>query len=472
MSPASLSANPRYQLLSDQILAARGEDIVIDIGGPERLRTTADSIVPEAACTSTQLHVQVAPGAVRGVLERLPGDRRRPARGRRQLAVPARQGAVARDPDPAVRAGHRHPQRGAEGAGRAAAGVVRRALDQLDLRPVRGERPLLPGAAADHRRRGPARGARGRAARPRSPSCGCTTARSTAGTGRSTTSSTACRTCGSRTACCRPGRPSPTRWPTPPSTSAWSARSPSSERPLWSQMSFQRRRGELPRRRRSTASTPASTGRASGRCRPPSWCCAGCCRWRAPGSTRGASPADEATGCSASSSSAASPGSNGASWFVDRMHRPADDGDDRLRRAARDPAGVPRADAHQRARAHLGRDRSAAVSGGQRWAASTPGHRGAGPDQRVGTRRQVRPRRCSGRASRSCVTTCTAGSPTPCRPKAVRAAANHARSASPTHSATTAGQPDAGPLVDAAVERPGQRRRHAAPRRTTGRPAA
>src|SRR3954453_19714117 len=61
MSPDSLTANPRYQLLSDQILAARGEDIVIDIAGPERLRTTTDSIVPEAACTSTQLHTQVSP---------------------------------------------------------------------------------------------------------------------------------------------------------------------------------------------------------------------------------------------------------------------------------------------------------------------------------------------------------------------------------------------------------------------------
>jgi gamma-glutamyl:cysteine ligase YbdK (ATP-grasp superfamily) len=61
MTPASLSSNPRYELLSDQILAARGEDIVIDIHGPERLRTTADSIVPEAACTSTQLHIQVSP---------------------------------------------------------------------------------------------------------------------------------------------------------------------------------------------------------------------------------------------------------------------------------------------------------------------------------------------------------------------------------------------------------------------------
>ena len=61
MSASSLSPNPRYQLLSDQILAARGEDIVIDITGPERLRTTSDSIVPEAACTSTQLHIQVSP---------------------------------------------------------------------------------------------------------------------------------------------------------------------------------------------------------------------------------------------------------------------------------------------------------------------------------------------------------------------------------------------------------------------------
>jgi hypothetical protein len=61
LSPSSMSSNPRYQLLSDQIFAARGEDIVLDIRGVERLSTTADSIVPEAACTSTQLHVQTAP---------------------------------------------------------------------------------------------------------------------------------------------------------------------------------------------------------------------------------------------------------------------------------------------------------------------------------------------------------------------------------------------------------------------------
>ena len=72
-----MSANPRYRLLSEQILAARGEDIPIDITGPERLITTADSILPEAACTSTQFHVQTSPDQFAGVLERLPGDRRR-----------------------------------------------------------------------------------------------------------------------------------------------------------------------------------------------------------------------------------------------------------------------------------------------------------------------------------------------------------------------------------------------------------
>jgi gamma-glutamyl:cysteine ligase YbdK (ATP-grasp superfamily) len=62
MAVETLSPNPRYRLLSEQILAARGEDILIDVSGPEeRLRTTADSIMPEAACTSTQLHVQTTP---------------------------------------------------------------------------------------------------------------------------------------------------------------------------------------------------------------------------------------------------------------------------------------------------------------------------------------------------------------------------------------------------------------------------
>jgi gamma-glutamyl:cysteine ligase YbdK (ATP-grasp superfamily) len=57
----SISANPRYLLLNEQIFAARGEDLHISIDGPERLSTYADTIAPEAACTSVQFHLQVSP---------------------------------------------------------------------------------------------------------------------------------------------------------------------------------------------------------------------------------------------------------------------------------------------------------------------------------------------------------------------------------------------------------------------------
>ena len=64
MTAESISPNPRYKLLGEQILNARGEDISIQISGignVDRLETTTDSIVPEAACTSTQFHVQTSP---------------------------------------------------------------------------------------------------------------------------------------------------------------------------------------------------------------------------------------------------------------------------------------------------------------------------------------------------------------------------------------------------------------------------
>jgi gamma-glutamyl:cysteine ligase YbdK (ATP-grasp superfamily) len=56
-----LSANPRYALLNEQIFAARGEDLEISIVGKERLQVFADTIAPEAACTSVQLHQLVDP---------------------------------------------------------------------------------------------------------------------------------------------------------------------------------------------------------------------------------------------------------------------------------------------------------------------------------------------------------------------------------------------------------------------------
>ena len=63
MHEDALSQNPRYRLLNEEIFAARGEDLRIAIEGAERLLTHADSITPEAACTSVQLHVQVSPDA-------------------------------------------------------------------------------------------------------------------------------------------------------------------------------------------------------------------------------------------------------------------------------------------------------------------------------------------------------------------------------------------------------------------------
>ncbi|TVT57552.1 glutamate--cysteine ligase [Amycolatopsis rhizosphaerae] len=63
-----ITNNTRYTMLNDQIFAARGEEMTLSMDGaaltgcpPERLRTSAESILPEAACTSVQLHLQVAP---------------------------------------------------------------------------------------------------------------------------------------------------------------------------------------------------------------------------------------------------------------------------------------------------------------------------------------------------------------------------------------------------------------------------
>ncbi len=58
----NISTNPRYMLLNEQILEARGEDLLIDIDGhEEHLQLTSNSIMLEAAATSVQLHLQVSP---------------------------------------------------------------------------------------------------------------------------------------------------------------------------------------------------------------------------------------------------------------------------------------------------------------------------------------------------------------------------------------------------------------------------
>lgn len=64
-----ISDNNRYTALNDSIFVARGEDIFLDIEGPsgERIATFSDSIAPESACTSVQLHLQVSPASFAAV---------------------------------------------------------------------------------------------------------------------------------------------------------------------------------------------------------------------------------------------------------------------------------------------------------------------------------------------------------------------------------------------------------------------
>ncbi|MEU6273223.1 glutamate--cysteine ligase [Streptomyces populi] len=61
VGPEALSENARYRLINEQVFAARGEDLLIEVDGVDRLRTYAETITPEAACTSTQFHLQVSP---------------------------------------------------------------------------------------------------------------------------------------------------------------------------------------------------------------------------------------------------------------------------------------------------------------------------------------------------------------------------------------------------------------------------
>ncbi|MBV9856155.1 MAG: glutamate--cysteine ligase [Streptosporangiaceae bacterium] len=61
MHLGTLTASDRFRVLNEQIFAARGEDMRISIDGAEKLLTHTDSITPEAACTSLQLHLQVNP---------------------------------------------------------------------------------------------------------------------------------------------------------------------------------------------------------------------------------------------------------------------------------------------------------------------------------------------------------------------------------------------------------------------------
>ncbi len=64
MVAESITPDDRYYALNDQLLSARGEPVHIEINGTgsgEHLSEDFETIIPEAACTSLQLHLQVAP---------------------------------------------------------------------------------------------------------------------------------------------------------------------------------------------------------------------------------------------------------------------------------------------------------------------------------------------------------------------------------------------------------------------------
>ena len=334
-----------------------GRTSQISIAGAERLRRSPTRSRPRPRARACSCTSRSSPERFATLLERRAGDRRRPARGRartRRSSSAASCGARR-----GSRSSSRRPTRGPE---------------ELKAQGVRprvwfGERwitsifdlfeenvTLLPGAAAGVRRRRTRSRCSRPAASPRSPSCACTTARSTAGTGRSTTSCAAARTCASRTACCPPARPSSTRSPTPPSTTALVKMLAEEDRPIWSRMSFSAAEENfhagardgidatrvLARARRGAGVRARAAAAAAARPR----------RARALGRRR-RRPRPPAR---ASSSSAARRSRNGATWQAETFHRLYDDaGLDRERGAARDDGPLPRPHARQRAGPRLAR---------------------------------------------------------------------------------------------------------------------
>ena len=214
-----LQREPRYQLLNEQIFAARGEDLEISIAGVERLQTFADTIAPEAACTSVQLHQQVEPEAFAShwnAAQAIAGV---------QVAVAANSPfffgkELWRETRIALfeQATDTRPEELKAQGVRPRVWFGERWITSIfDLfeENVRYFPALLPVCEDEDPVETLERGDV-----PALPSCGCTTARSTAGTGRSTTSSAAARTCASRTGCCRRARASSTSSPTRRSTTA------------------------------------------------------------------------------------------------------------------------------------------------------------------------------------------------------------------------------------------------------------
>jgi hypothetical protein len=293
LNAESFSESPRYALLNEQIFAARGEDLHLSISGVERLSTYADTIAPEAACTSVQLHQQVRPEnfaacwnaaqAIAGVQVAIGANS--PFFFGRELWRETRIALFEQATDT------RPEELKAQGVRPRVWFGERWITSIFDLfeENVRYFPALLPVCEDEDPERtldgggvpqlGELRLHNGTVYRWNRPIYDVVW----------------------RTACCPPDPPWWTRWPTPPSTTGWCGCSPrTSARCGRGCPSRPPRRTST--RARGTASKHGSTGPAWARCRPPSWSSASCFRSRTRGSTAGGSIRRIATACSTSSS--------------------------------------------------------------------------------------------------------------------------------------------------------------------------
>ena len=325
MHLGTLTASDRFRVLNEQIFAARGEDMAISIDGAEKLLTHTDSITPEAACTSLQLHLQVNPesfanywnAAQAAAAVQVALGANSPFLFGRQLWHETRitlfEQATDTRPDELKEQGVRPRVWFGE---RWITSVFDLFEENLRFFPAllpicEDEDPLAvldDGACPQLAEMSLHNGTVYRWNRPIYA----------VAEGRPHLRV--------ENRVLPPARPSPTWWRTLPSTTGWCARSP--RRSGRSGARWRSRpRARTCTRRPAAAWTRTCTGPGSAKCQWPNWCCAACCRWPATASAAGASTQSTQTGCLASSSSAASPA------------RPAPPGRSQRSRRSQDAAG-------------------------------------------------------------------------------------------------------------------------------------
>ena len=320
---------PADQLLNEQIINARGEDIAL-YRGQERLEADSDTIAPESACTTVQLHLQVAPSDSR----------------RYWNAAQAIAGVQ-------VAVGANSPFLFGRGCGETRIALFEQATDtrpeELKAQGVRprvwfGERwitsifdlfeenvryfPALLPITDDE---DPSRSWRP-AASHSSASCGCTTARSTGGTGRSTTCATAGRTCASRTGCSR--RPDRRRHGRQRRLLLRAGRrARRAGPPIWSRMSFSAAEENFHAGARDGIDARVLLARAR-RGASSELVLGGCCRSRHAGLDRLGVDAGRPRPPARRHRAALHDQRNGATWQAETFHRLCDDQDQLDRRSA------------------------------------------------------------------------------------------------------------------------------------------